>query len=246
VKREAPAPSLERREALEALAVRLGRRFRDLELLDRALRHSSYTNENPDTGPSNEQLEFLGDAVLALAASDLLLKSFPEEPEGALTRRRAALVNARTLAAVARDLGLGRHLLVGRGEERQGGRRKPSLLADSLEAVLAAVFLDGGLRAAQACLRRWFAPMLTAAAHSHWQDSKTALQELAQSLLKIPPTYHLLEESGPSHARHFVMEIRLGGRPLAQGEGSTKKEAAQAAARRALEVLENEGQGLGG
>lgn len=241
-----PAPELspQRQKELQALARRLGHRFQDLGLLDMALRHSSYVHENPEAGPSNEKLEFLGDAVLDLAVSHLLLSRFPESTEGELSRRRAALVNARHLASLSRDLDLGAHLLLGRGEELQSGRGKLSLLADALEAVLAAVFLDGGLRAALKLIRRWFTPRL--AAEPPWQDYKTALQEFTQDRVKQSPTYHLTAESGPSHQRHFVIEVRLADRTLARGEGHTKKQAAQSAARRALEGLKREEKGGGG
>jgi len=215
----------------------LGHRFRDLSLLDLALRHSSYTHERPEAGPSNEQLEFLGDAVLALTMSHLLMERFPDSTEGELSRRRASLVNARQLAQVARGLDLGACLLLGRGEERQAGRQKPSLLADALEAVLAAAYLDGGFKTAQRLVSRWFAPILAEQAHLTWQDAKTALQELTQARHKQSPIYHLLEESGPSHARHFTVELRLGDTALAQGEGPSKKQAEQQAARRALRKL---------
>jgi ribonuclease-3 len=230
----------ERRLSLENLTLLLGYEFRQPNLLDQALRHSSYAHENPEAGPSNEQLEFLGDAVLALTVSDLLLTTFPQSSEGELSRRRAALVNARQLAALAKDLNLGAYLLLGRGEERQGGRKKLSLLADALEAVLAAVFLDGGLAAAQNLTRRWFGPLIRRQEGLAWQDDKTALQELAQARYKIAPTYHLLAETGPGHERSFRVELRLGDRPLAKGEGPTKKQAEQQAARRALAVLREE------
>lgn len=228
----------ERQQALKNLARFLGHEFHRLHLLEQALRHSSFVHENPGSGPSNEQLEFLGDAVLALTVSELLMAAFPEGSEGELSRRRAALVNARQLAALARELHLGDYLLLGRGEEQQGGRRKTSLLADALEAVLAAVFLDGGLRAAQALTRRWFKPLIRQQEAVVWQDYKTTLQELAQAKYKVAPTYRLLEERGPAHARYFQVELCLGGRPLAQGEGPTKKLAEQDAARRALEILQ--------
>jgi ribonuclease-3 len=232
--------SPERQKELRALARRLGHRFKDLGHLEQALRHSSYAHERPESGPSNEQLEFLGDAVLALAISDLLLASFPLSSEGDLSRSRAALVNARQLAALARQLDLGPHLLLGRGEESQAGREKPSLLADALEAVLAACFLDGGLKAAQKVVRNWFGQLLETKARLPWQDFKTALQEFTQARFKLSPAYHLLEESGPSHHRRFRVEVRLGPEPLAQGEGPSKKQAAQMAARLALERLEGE------
>ena len=229
----------ERRQELESLAQRLDHRFQNLGLLDQALRHSSYAHENPGTGPSNERLEFLGDAVLALTVSALLLARFPQGSEGDLSRGRAALVNARQLATLARRLGLGAHLLLGRGEERQAGREKPSLLADALEAVLAAVYLDGGLEAAARLTERWFSPLMETALP--WQDFKTSLQELTQARYKASPSYHLMAESGPGHARHFQVEVRLQDAPLAQGEGRTKKQAEQAAARRALEILPGDG-----
>jgi ribonuclease-3 len=228
----------ERQRELAEIADRLGYRFENMGLLDQALRHSSYAHENPESGVSNERLEFLGDAVLDLTVSTMLLAQFPESSEGDLSRLRAALVNARQLAALARELGLGTHLLVGRTEERQAGREKPSLLADALEAVLAAVYLDGGLAAVTTLTERWFSPFLATALPG--QDFKTSLQELTQAQYKILPSYHLLAESGPGHAKHFQVEVRLNGRPLAQGEGCTKKRAAQRAARLALEKLAGE------
>ncbi len=230
----------ERLAALRELAQRLKVAFRDLSLLDWSLRHSSFAHENPEAGPSNEQLEFLGDAVLSLTVSHLLLEAFPSSPEGELSRRRASLVNARQLAALARELNLGAYLLLGKGEERQEGRKKPSLLADALEAVLAAVFLDRGLAAAQRLVRRWFQPLLAPQTDLALQDPKTALQEFAQAQGEPTPSYHLLEESGPSHQRVFRVAVRLGPRVLAEGSGSSKKRAEQAAARLALAALREE------
>ena len=235
-----PGLTPERERELGDLARRLGHTFRNLALLDQALRHSSYACENPGDGSSNEQMEFLGDAVLSLTVSSLLLSRFPGSSEGELSRGRAALVNARQLAARARDLGLGAHLRLGRGEEGQGGREKPSLLANALEAVLAAAFLDGGLRAAAKLTRRWFGPLVVPPGALRGEDFKTALQEFAQARRQPPPAYHLVGESGPGHDRQFIVEVRQGERALARGEGRTKKAAAQAAARRALEVLQGE------
>ncbi len=229
----------DRRQELESLARRLDHGFRNLELLDQALRHSSYVHDNPGSGPSNERLEFLGDAVLDLTVSTLLLARFPKGSEGEMSRGRAALVNARQLAALARQLGLGGHLLLGRGEERQAGREKPSLLANALEALLGAVYLDGGLTAAARLTESWFSPLICTALPG--QDFKTSLQEFTHARYKAPPSYHLLAESGPGHASHFQVEVRLQDLPLAQGEGRTKKEAEQRAARRALEILQDEG-----
>ena len=232
-------PTFRRRE-LRTLARRLGHRFKDLKLLDRALRHSSYAHEHPEDGPSNEQMEFLGDAVLALTVSDLLLSHFPESSEGELSRRRAAMVNTQQLAALARELELGSYLLLGRGEKQQAGGKKPSLLANALEAVMAAVFLDSGLRAAKNLTFLWFGPLLHPEAPLAWQDAKTALQEFTQAHYKVSPTYQLLEESGPGHARYFRIELRLETRVLAQGHGPTKKRAEQMAAHRALGELQRE------
>jgi ribonuclease III len=228
-----------RRQELENLAQRLEHRFQDLGLLDQALRHSSYAHDNPGSGLSNERLEFLGDAVLALTVGALLLARFPESSEGEMSRGRAALVNARQLAALARRLGLGAYLLLGKGEEGQAGREKPSLLANALEALLGAVYLDGGLEVAARLTDLWFSPLIATALPG--QDYKTSLQEYTCARYKAPPAYHLLAESGPGHARHFRVEVRLQDLPLAQGEGRTKKEAQQRAARRALEVLQGEG-----
>jgi len=232
---EPPDLAPARRQALTSLARQLDQPFQNLGLLDQALRHSSYAHDNPGSGPSNERLEFLGDAVLALTVSALLLARFPESSEGEMSRGRAALVNARQLAAVARRLGLGAYLLLGRGEERQAGREKPSLLANALEALLGAVYLDCGLEAAARLTARWFGPMIAGALPG--QDFKTSLQEFTHARYKTPPSYHLVAESGPGHARHFQVEVRLQNQPLAQGEGRSKKEAEQQAARRALEIL---------
>jgi ribonuclease III len=232
-----PPPA--RRQELEGLARRLGLCFRNFGLLDQALRHSSYAHDNPGSGPSNERLEFLGDAVLALSVSALLLARFPESSEGEMSRGRAALVNARQLAALARRLGLGAYLLLGRGEEGQAGREKPSLLANALEALLGAIYLDSGLEAVSRLTECWFSPLLATGLPG--QDFKTSLQEFTHARYKAPPDYRLMSESGPGHARHFQVEVRLQDRPLAQGEGRTKKEAEQRAACRALEVLQSDG-----
>lgn len=230
----------ERQRQLQELAQRLGYRFKNLSLLDQALRHGSYMHEHPETGSSNELLEFLGDTVLDLTVSQLLYEMFPHSSEGELSRGRAALVNARQLALLARQLDLGPRLLLGRGEARQAGHEKPSLLANALEAVLAAVYLDGGLKAAADLTRRCFAPLLAAIATAPWQDFKTALQEFTQARYQTAPGYHLLAESGPSHARHFRVEVRLNEQALAQGEGRSKKQAEQQAARLALDLLRGE------
>jgi ribonuclease-3 len=241
-----PETPTARQQQLKELARRLGHRFKDLGLLDQALRHSSYAYENPENGPSNEQLEFLGDAVLNLTVSNLLRVRFPQSSAGELTRGRATLVNARQLASLARHLELGAYLLLGRGEKSQAGYEKPSLVADALEAVLAAIFLDGGLKAAEKLTRKWFDPLLQPLTAPPWQDFKTALQEFAQARYKMSLTYELISARGPGHAPNFVVGVRLGEQLLAQGEGPSKKQASQTAARLALEALEREDVGGGG
>ena len=226
---------------LQALTRRLGHKFKNPGLLEQALRHRSYAHEYPEAGPSNERLEFLGDAVLSVAVSDLLLRRVPGAPEGELSRLRAALVNARQLAVLGRELDLGPHLLLGRGEQQQAGHEKPSLLANCLEAVMGAIFLDGGFAKVQRLISRWFAPLLDqAGAAPSRPDSKTQLQEYAQAHYRLTPTYRLAGETGPAHARTFRIEVRLGAELLATGEGPTKKQAAQQAARLAMAVLSEE------
>jgi ribonuclease III len=214
---------------------RLGYTFRDRFWLQQAFVHSSYAYEYSQSGPSNERLEFLGDAVLNLVISDFLLIIYPAAPEGDLSRRRASLVNARSLAGIARHLDLGAYLLLGRGEEQQSGRQKPSMLADALEALVAAVYQDGGYDAAKEVVKLLFAGKLAAREDDPVsRDFKTALQEYAQKWLKVSPEYRLVRQNGPAHARTFEVEVWLAGKPLGRGEGKSKKQASQEAAHQAL------------
>jgi ribonuclease III len=218
---------------------RLGYSFRDRTWLEQALVHSSFAYESPQSGPSNERLEFLGDAVLNLLISDFLVDLYPAASEGALSRRRASLVNARHLAGIARRLDLGAYLLLGRGEDRQSGRQKPSVLADALEALLAAVYLDGGYEPARKVVKSLFQGHLVPQEDEIIpQDFKTTLQEYVQKSLKVSPEYRLLQETGPAHDRLFEVEVRVDGTPLGRGEGKSKKQASQEAARRALLALQ--------
>lgn len=232
---------------LDILQETLDYRFRNSELLQRALVHRSFVHENAHLDQAdNETLEFLGDAVLGLAVSHLLLERFPHYNEGDLSRLRSSIVNERELARVAQELDLGSHLLLGKGEELTGGRQKPSLLADSLEALLAAVYLDGGLPEALNVVRRLFHVYLDVEPgkrekilKSLDRDFKTQLQELTQAHFKLAPVYALEGEEGPDHDKTFFMSVILEGRVLARGVGKSKKEAQQEAARNALErVLE--------
>lgn len=237
-------------EAISALEQEIGHRFRDPELLLRALTHSSHAHER-ESGSSarddNEQLEFLGDAVLGFVVSRLLLDRFPDYHEGQLSKLRAHLVSARHLSGVAQRLELGRFLRLGRGEERSGGRSKTALMVDALEALLAAVYLDGGLEAAQPLIHhRIFDPGIAllqkqAGGGLAPTDHKSALQELLQARALPPPRYTVVLEHGPDHRKVFTVELRV---RVAEGErvyrapASTKKEAEQDAARQALQELQ--------
>ncbi len=222
----------------EGLETALGHHFRQPELLERALTHRSLL---PERGPgeearSNEQLEFLGDAVLGFLVSEALVARFPDWSEGQLSKSRARLVNETALHAAAMRLDLGKHLRLGRGEEKTGGRAKPALLADAYEAIVAAIYLDAGLEAARAFLAR---SLLNEAIAEQAQrlgqpDHKSALQELLQARGLPPAKYRVVEESGPDHRKTFVVEVKHAGR-TARGAGSNKKEAEQAAAQAALQ-----------
>jgi len=234
----------------EQLEERLGHHFLKPELLQRALTHSSAIPElrashageaaADSAAQNNEQLEFLGDAVLDMLASEYLLALFPGWSEGQLSKSRARLVNARSLELAARRLQLGEHLRLGRGEEKTGGRDKPALLADAFEAVLAAIYIDAGLPAAREVLRRVLFEQAVEERGESIADSdrKSALQEFLQGRGQPPAEYRLAGQSGPDHQKMFRIEVWVGGTCLASAEGSTKKEAEQRAALRALERLE--------
>jgi ribonuclease III len=220
---------------LDDFEARVGYVFRDRSLLDAALTHSSALPSGPVR--SSEQLEFLGDAVLDLAIANLMLRAFPDQDEGQLSKWRALLVRTRTLAAKARQLGIGGALLLGRGEERSGGRSKDSILAAAYESVLGAIFRDGGFSRAEAVIARHFMAELAAGPNLGEHDWKTQLQELSQARFRSVPEYRLAEERGPPHARHFTTEVWVEGKCLARGDGSSKRDAEQQAARVALEQL---------
>lgn len=219
------------------LQERISHTFRDAGLLERALTHKSFANEH-HLAEHNERLEFLGDAVLNLAVSEYLMSACPAAPEGVLSRLRAAVVSEPSLAAAAREIGLGGCLLLGRGEEQTGGREKNSLLADSLEALIAAVYLDAGHAAAAALVLRLFADRIKQTCSSQGTtDFKTELQELCQERMKVLPEYRVVSESGPDHRKQFEVALSIKGRLYGSGVGSSKKEAEQKAAREALEKL---------
>ncbi|MDQ1403102.1 MAG: ribonuclease, partial [Actinomycetota bacterium] len=207
---------------LDALADRLGRRFNDGELLQRAVAHRSWCAET-EGAPSNERLEFLGDAVLGLVVTDHLFATYPDLPEGELAKVRASVVNAEALAQVAAELGLGGAILLGKGEDQSGGREKPSILSDAMEAVIGAVYLDGGWAAAETLVMGLLGDRIEeAAAGPGGQDYKTRLQELAARRFEALPRYDVRDE-GPDHAKLFYAIVHLGGEARGKGEGRSKK-----------------------
>ena len=224
---------------MQPLEETLGYTFRDPALLDNALTHSSYANENRSKGSqSNERLEFLGDSVLGMVTADYLYRTHPDLPEGDLTRTRAALVCEESLVEVARAWDLGKYLKLGRGESAGCGRSRPSIQADAVDAVLAAVYLDGGIGSARKIIQRYI--LDPEAERSKNRDYKTALQELVQRESGQVLQYHLVGSSGPDHAKVFSVEVTLNGAAVGQGRGHSKKEAEQNAARAAIEALSRE------
>jgi len=223
-------------QALAALERRLGYRFRDSGLLEHALTHKSKAHEDATGGVvDNESLEFLGDAVLGFIVADLLYREFPQFQEGQKSKAKAAMVSTAALAALAERIGLGDYLLLGRGEEKTGGRRKQALLADGCEAVIAALYLDGGVEAARTFLLRELADEIDHVRSPDFLcDYKSALQERLQSSGRPLPVYVVTAEVGPEHDKRFHVTLRVGADVLAESEGRTKKEAEQAAAKEAL------------
>lgn len=222
---------------LENLQTRIGYRFRQPRLLKQAMSHSSYVNENrAEHMEDNERLEFLGDAVLELASSECLFLKYPQMPEGDMTKLRASIVCEPTLALCAREIGLPDYLLLGHGEERTGGRDRNSIVSDAMEALIGAIYLDGGFASAKEFVHRF---VMTDIEHKKlFYDSKTILQEIVQRDHKEEEiVYELIGEEGPDHAKRFIVEIRIGGKPSGRGTGSTKKSAEQEAAYRAIIAL---------
>ncbi len=225
---------------MQALEEKLGYTFRDPALLDNALTHSSYANENRAAGAqSNERLEFLGDSILGMVTADYLYRTHPDLPEGDLTRTLAALVCEESLVEVAQAWGLGQFLKLGRGENAGGGRTRPSIQADAVEAVLAAVFLDGGIAPARQIIQTYI--LDAEAERGRNRDYKTALQELVQRESGQVLRYCLVGSSGPDHAKVFAVEVELNGNTVGRGQGHSKKEAEQNAARAAIAALEGKG-----
>ncbi|HEX3646319.1 MAG TPA: ribonuclease III [Vicinamibacterales bacterium] len=231
------------RDEFETLQQAIAYRFRDRGLLEHAMTHTSRANEDVSGGVAdNESMEFLGDAVLGFVVADLLFRDFPRLDEGQKSKIKASVVSTATLAKQAERLQLGDHLLLGRGEEKTGGRRKQALLADTYEALIAAIYLDGGIEHARAFIVRELAPLLDEVRRDGvtGQDYKSALQELLQSRDLPLPDYRLVGTQGPDHRKLFEIEVGVRGEPLASATGASKKEAEQAAARAAWEKLRTE------
>ena len=230
----------ERLAALREFEEHLSYRFGDISRLDSALTHRSFVNENPSLAcRDNERLEFLGDAVLGLCISDMLIAEFPDYTEGQLSKIRASMVNEQPLAELARKFRAGEYLLLGKGEEGSGGREKNSLLANTFEALIAAMYLDGGLDETMRFLRRLFTPLIKEGTQEFlYRDYKTALQEMAQVRFKESPQYDLTRDYGPDHEKTFEMKLTIGDIIATSGVGKSKKEAEQQAAKKALEQLQ--------
>jgi ribonuclease-3 len=222
----------------DALQEKIGYYFRDVALLHAALTHSSYANENRKKELSNERLEFLGDSVLGLLSAEYLFTHYSRLPEGDLTRIRSAVVCEESLYEIAADLGLGEYLLLGRGEEQNGGRERASILADATEALLGSIFLDGGLSAARGFIRRYLPTKIEIAINGRFlRDYKTALQEIVQKNPGETLTYRLVSETGPDHDKRFTVDVYLNSNPIARATGRSKKEAEQHAACEALALM---------
>lgn len=223
---------------------RLSYQFRQPDLLQLALTHPSYAHEHPEVGGEehhNQRLEFLGDAVLDFLVAAWLYRNYPEFSEGPLTRLRATLVRTETLAALAQDLGIGDSLRLGRGEEDSGGHTRAANLCDALEAVIGALFLDGGLDIAWQRLEQWFAEEARSILHAEsYVDAKSRFQEWAQAELSITPVYQIVDEDGPDHAKSFTAQVLLDTNVAGEGRGSSKRSAEQAAALDALIVFVRE------
>ena len=222
---------------IKDLETAIGYRFKNIQLLQNALTHSSYANERwHNSLLSNERLEFLGDSVLGVLVAEYLYHNFPNRPEGELTRMRADMVCEQTLADAANRIGLGTHLLLGHGEEQGGGRKRNSILADAMESVIAACFLDGGMEAALKVVQQ-FILVEVPVTKLHNADYKTKLQELVQQKKNQTLSYTLAGQSGPDHDKQFDVEVSLNGTVVGSGSGSSKKRAEQMAARCAIERL---------
>ena len=211
--------------------------FKNKELLTTALTHSSYANELHDGTKYNERLEFLGDSVLSIVVSDYIYLNCPELPEGKLTKLRASLVCEKSLYQYAKQISLGSYIRLSRGERHSGGDDRPSILSDAFEALIAAIYLDGGIEPARKFVLRFVVPDIKSSKPKKFKDYKTTLQEIIQKNPEERLTYVLVKETGPDHDKHFVVEVHLNSNVIGKGGGRSKKEAEQQAARQALELM---------
>jgi len=226
---------------IESFEEIIGYKFKNRELLHNALSHSSYANERKQASGSNERLEFLGDSVLSIVVSDYLYKNL-NVAEGELTKMRASLVCEKSLHVFAKKINLGKYILLGKGEENTGGRERPSILADAFEAVIAAIYLDGGLEPASKHILRFMPEDIQHTKKPVFSDFKTVLQEIVQKNPEEKVEYVLIGEEGPDHNKRFVVEVRLNSQVIGRGKGKSKKEAEQLAAKEALELMGYEAQ----
>ncbi|MGN0457168.1 MAG: ribonuclease III [Acutalibacteraceae bacterium] len=222
---------------LEQFCKKLEYDFKNIDYLKTALTHSSYANERKGEVVCNERQEFLGDSVLSIIVSDYIFKNCPDLPEGELTKLRASLVCEKTLAVYARSINLGKYLLLSRGESKNGGRNRPSILADAFESVIAAIYLDGGIECARKFVLRFVVDDIKNHRTHNFADYKTKLQEIVQKNPEEKISYVLTGESGPDHDKHFTVEVHLNSNVVGKGGGRSKKEAEQQAAREALELM---------
>lgn len=222
---------------MKTLQKTIGYQFKNEELLKNALTHSSFAHERKNPESCNERLEFLGDSVLSVVVADYLYHNYPGTPEGELTRIRAASVCEKALYGFAKSIGLGSALLLSRGEVNTGGRNRPSILADAFEALIAAIYLDGGMAPAKAFILKYVTPALDHQRKGAYKDFKTLLQEVIQQNPEDRLTYLLVEESGPDHDKSFKYEVHINSNLVGTGVGRSKKEAEQAAAKEALELM---------
>lgn len=222
---------------MKELEKKLNYKFKNISYLENAVTHSSYANERKKHLKSNERLEFLGDAVLSIIVSYYIYLNCPDLPEGDLTKLRSSLVCEKTLCKFSKSLGVGDYLLLSKGETHSNGRRRPSILADAFEAIIASIYIDGGIDAAREFVLRFIIPEIENPEPKLFKDYKTCLQELIQKNREEYLEYVLVSESGPDHNKHFVIEVHLNNNVIGKGGGKSKKEAEQEAAREALELM---------
>jgi ribonuclease III len=228
----------ERKKELQLFERHTGIRFRELEFLNQAFTHRSFANELGETGENNERLEFLGDSVLGLVVSEYLYTNLPDQPEGELARIKSFVVSEASLSEISRGLRVDNFILIGKGEEYSGGRSKKAILADCLEAIIGAYYLDSGFEPAERFIHSMLIPEINKVLNNeHAKDYKTLLQEHVQKRMKTYPKYRVVQKTGPDHDKTFWIEVHIGDRSFGAGKGKNKKEAEQEAARLAFEAM---------